>query len=963
MHTPHSTQVLRSRPIAPPCRDLQHACQAYRSFGAQIPALVALIIGIFSVSASQASNRTLQAEKLYCWSFQRAEDANFNSMPDGWKRRLDRQHPAYIEMRIQPRDAQISQAALAAQSTLSSWLHAWEVGYWDTRYVPEAPQPQLLDFLDRTVLDNCLEIAMDGGAAELVGPKFRIDERFSYSLSAEVQCAALDGHTAWIELHFMDDTSQVTQVLSTNVLQGDEPWQRVTTEVVSPANAKTVWGQIHLKVKPHDSTQLAGTVRFDSICIFRMPRISLSTPLRYHVAEPGETFEVQCTAMGIREHEGAQVMFELCDHLGRKLDQELIPLHAAQTEAARLAQARKTDAEGRPYYAVSKTRAENIFDGQAAWSLTLNDPGLYRVRVNLGEKSHRGQHREILVGVIPKDEVLGGGAFGWSLPEFDSQLQPADVPALVRRFGAGWVKIPVWFDITNTQEADRLVTLVERLQAAGSECVGRLDDPPPALRENFGDVNEKLYAVNYFSDPSRWEPHLEPVLTRMGMKVTWFQLGGDDDNSFFGNENLTELMSNIRARMQTYSQELKLALAWNWLDASPNASAPPWNALHFSVAPQLTANELRHFTMKPPAAAETWVSLNPLDGDAYPLLDRVRDLTERMIAIKQSSATIGFVTNPFNPRWRLIKPNQTLDEMLVPWRNLVANLGNAIFVGSIELPKNSANYVFQKGDLGIMLVWNDNTRIEQTFLGENIQITDIWGKPLSFDSVEIRPGAVEQSFAVSPWPIIIHGVDVDVVRFRQAFQLQVDNLVSQIGSEVPVPVHMENALPFSAAGKLAMVSPSLLKGGRAEVQVQLPSARGLDMSIPAYIRNDASAGSHQLRFDFDLVAGKPYRFSLYRSLKLGAGDVELVWEVIRKNADSVELRVEVENQTSEVLNFDCKLFPPGKPYQRFQLRELPIGKSQQDVPVFISEEAEEREVWLRCEQIGSGRILNYRLKM
>ncbi|MCA9131978.1 MAG: hypothetical protein KDA45_02440 [Planctomycetales bacterium] len=926
-------------------------------------ALCGLIVGIFLLFASQAAAQDLHADKVYGWDFQRADDSNFDSIPDGWKRRQDRLHPAYIDMRIEPRDAEQAQGALAAQATLARLLHAWDRGSWDPHYIAEAPPPLLAEFMDRHILNNCFQITMDGGAAEMVGPRFPMDCRFSYSLRAEASCQGLNGHSAWAELHLLDEAGQTLDVLQTEALQGTQAWQPIATDPAVTPGKRLKWGQVHLKVEPRDAMLLAGIARFDAISIYRMPRLSLSTPLPYHVVQPSQPFEVNCMALGISQA-GASVRFELRDFRGHMLQQASVPLRTrldSSTPAGEPTPEQKS-AAAPPHYVTTRA-TKQVFDGQAVWPLQLEDPGLYRVKVNLGRALSDSQQREMLLAVMPAGDVEHGGPFGWSLPEFGPNLQPEEVPDLVRTFGAGWVKLPVWFDPQDTQAADRLVTLTERLQALGTECVGRLDQPPAAHRDVFGAANERLYASNVFHDPSEWEPLLEPVLTRMGMKLTWFQLGADDDSSFMGDANLAELLSTLRARMQTYSQELRLAFVWTWLDTPPTAVTKSWNAVHYTAAPQLTAQELPLYARDRLRKSATWVSLDPLDNTQYRLLDRVRDLTERMIAIKNSPVTAAFVSNPFRPELGLFTAQKSAGDLLIPWHNLVSSIGAAHYIGSIELPGGSVNHTFQSNRQGIMLLWNDNPQKEQIFLGDDLQVTDIWGKTIPVERVLNPRGAPEQVLPVDAWPLIVRGVDLEVHRFRQDFSLEIDHLASPTGAGQTIPLLIENTLPQNATGKLALESPTLLKGQRAEMYVQLPTGSKHPRELPVLVRSDASAGSHQLRFDLDLAANKPYRFSIYRSLNLGLGDLELLWEPARRDAQMVDLRVELQNNTTETVGFDCKLFPPGQAYLRFQLLEIKPGRTQRELPLRLPEFDGQREVWLRCEQLNSGRILNYRLEM
>jgi hypothetical protein len=930
-----------------------------------------LIVGICLIPTSPARAKDSGAERVQHWGFQRDSDHNFDQKPDGWKRRQDRQHPAYVEIRIAPRSQETARTALAAQSTLANWYHVWETGQLQSTYIPESPPEALSQLLDKTVLDNCLEISMDGGAAELVGPIFPMENRYSYAMTAELSCENLNGHFAWIELHLLDQSQRIIQILSTEKLQGTTDWRRLVTEIASHPGGELHWGQIHLKVAPHNSTVLAGIARFDSINIYRMPRLSLSTPLKYHIARLGEEFEVLCKAMGIRQHD-AHVIFELQDHLGQRLREHASDLEVTSSHGSRPTSQLASPAEKikdnpetlqRPPHYVSTRYDHRSVDGQATWSLKLDKPGLYRVRVNLGAGTSESQQREILIGVLNELDDKVSGPFGWSLAAFDDRLSIDEVPELVSRFGASWLKLPVWFDPADALTADKLVALIERLQSLGTQVVGKLDQPPPSLKDTFGDNSDRLHAVSIFREPKDWEPALEPVLTRIGMKLPWFQIGGDTDFSFIGKSELAETVTGLRARMQTYSQELKLALNWTWLDPPPEATAAPWNAVHYATFPQATAAELEQYIHHASTNHQLWVSIDPLAGSQYRLIDRVRDLTSRMLAIKRSTVLAAFVSDPLRPELRLFTDEKKIGEMLIPWRELVYALGDTEYVGSIEMPAGSVNHVLTDQNETLMLIWNERECVEQVYLGDELRATDLFGRVIEMETAQSDRGTLEQRIPVNAWPIIIRGVDRDLIGFQMAFELKFDSLSGSVITGQTIPVSITNTLPQSATGKVTIVSPSLLSGDKSEYPIQLSNSLTQLKLLPVFIRNDASAGAHRLRFDFDLISSKPYHFSIYRTTSLGAGEIELTWDVTRNAEGLTELRVQIRNESEETVAFDCKLFPQGKPYQRFRIHDSKPGITVQEIRLRLGDEAEGSEAWLRCEQVGTGRILNYRLPL
>lgn len=938
------------------CFSLATAIVAVRS---QVRTALRCIVCYFLILHSSGSAQDLLTEKILSWSFQKAEDVNSDLKPDGWQRLLDRSHPQYIDLTIQLRDESSGLAAKRAQMTMARFHRAWTSGRWNPRYIPEVMPPAISDFMDKYVLNKCLHVEMDGGAAERVSPTFPIDARFAYSLSSEIRTQNLHGHQAWVELHLLDEDLNTVEVLSTLRASGDSRWKRYDTEVASVPASQLKWGRIHVKVEPQQSLHYVGSASFDTIEVFRLPRLSLTTQLAQHIATPGEPFDVVCTAMGLR-YDNTSVKFTLHDCLGKRLKTASVPLQQLMFAPSETPTREELESAG-PSKSVLVQKTTRVYDGAAAWSLTLNEPGLYRVRVDLGANNTESRRREILLAVMPSEEGLNAGPFSWSIPEFNSVLQPEDLPRLVRRFGASRVKIPIWFDENDASMIARLTKLIDRLQSVGATCVGRFDTPPA----NFGlDEPDQVISLALLRNPDSWEPMIAPVLTRLGMKITWFQLGRDDDLSLMSHPDVAVLLQDIRQRMQTYTQDLKLSLNWTWLTPEPTNPAMTWNAVQNREATQLTAAELDAYLVDEPPAHETWISFDPLSNKKYSLLDRVRDLTERAIVIKKSGVKAAFLSDPFDPQRGLFSPDGSVGEMLLPWHTLVSTLGTASYVGNIQMPGGSDNHIFQSGEVGLMLVWNDTPTQENLYLGESVTAVDIWGRAVEIRSQESAIShATEQILNVDAWPLIVRGVDVQVVRWRQQFQLPRTHLASTLGISQIVPLVIENTFPQTANVSMNLYSPSLLGNKRANSRFELGTQGKHERPLSITVRSDASAGKHQLRFNFDVTADRRYQFSVYRSIALGLGDVEFNWHTVEGSSDQqIELRLELLNHTTSDVSFDCKIFPAGQAYQRLQVMNASPGATQKQIVVKRPTTAD-GGIWIRCEQIGTGRILNYRIKL
>lgn len=914
---------------------------------------IAFIVAYFSLLPTCGAKELL-AEKIARWDFQRAEDKNLDGRPDGWKRVLDRDHPDYIDLKIQPRDEKAGIAAKRAQATMAKMMHRIETGDFTSNYVAEVLPPNLASFMDRFILHMCLSAEMDGGSAERVSPLFPVDARFAYRLRGDMKAENLHGHEAWVELQLLNQDLEVVETLKTGSASGEMGWTRFDTEHASLPSSELKWGRIHVKIEPLPRPlHFTGAASFDTIEVYRLPRLSLTTDLPLHIASPGQSFEVLCTGMGLRRS-GSEVKFSLFDCEHQLLDNTSVVLGSLDTAPA----SEGIDDSSQPPGGMLVKNAAKVYDGTAAWNLKLDGPGLYRVRAELDGRDNEARRREILVAVIPPQQNFAAGPFSWAIQEFTPLLQPEDLPPLVRRFGASHIKFPVWFDEGDAETASRLSELIDSLQAVGTTSIGRLDKPP----KSFGIHDEdQLINLAMLRNPENWEKMIAPVLTRLGMKLTWYQLGADEDLSLMSHEDVTELLRLTRLRMQTYSQELKLVLNWTWLTPEPPNPLSSWNATHYRESPALSTSELDGYLTKELKANQTWVNFNPLPKSQYDLLDRVRDLVERAIAIKKSTAKAAFLTDPLDTEQGIFQSDGTVGEMLLPWQTVVSSIGAGTYQGSIQLPSESTNHVFQTSGESVMLLWNESATTEQLYLGDGISAIDIWGREVPVQQVRNAvSGASEQAIKIDRWPTIIRGVDIRVVRWRQEFELKVTHLASTLGVLQSLPFVVENSFDRTATGSVTLHSPSLIGKKRTPTQFELGNQGKHERQMAIAVRSDASAGQHLLRFDFDFTVDKPYKFSVYRSIKLGIGDVEFIWDAVRIAGDRIELRLELLNHTDQNVNFDCKIFPTGRAYERMNVLDASPGSTlkQQTIKAPTKENG---QIWIRCEQIGSGRILNYRV--
>jgi hypothetical protein len=132
------------------------------------------------------------------------------------------------------------------------------------------------------------------------------------------------------------------------------------------------------------------------------------------------------------------------------------------------------------------------------------------------------------------------------------------------------VKFPVWYGESEMEWGDQLARFIDRLNQQGIEVVGMLDHPPDDIVDRFA-ATDQLLAATIFAEPELWHPLLNPIMTRLSLKVRWWQLGSDSDTSFIGHPDLSR---KIREMNSPPKKPSTWATRWNKWICGEGASNP-----------------------------------------------------------------------------------------------------------------------------------------------------------------------------------------------------------------------------------------------------------------------------------------------------------------------------------------------------------------------------------------------------
>jgi hypothetical protein len=623
--------------------------------------------------------------------------------------------------------------------------------------------------------------------------------------------------------------------------------------------------------------------------------------------------------------------------------------------------------------------------GKAAWHPPLPGPGFYLVRATL--KGRRGLvlRQELSLAVFDQQETPAAGEFGWTLPRGDQPLPLTMLSRLICQAGINWVKYPLWYDPQRGDELiEDLVTFGERLGQHGIALVGLLQSPSagawgdpsasgspppgPAVGGPYGPLQETseqypaegrvTAAAVFAADPKSWYLSLEPVMARLATRVRWWQLGDDKDTSFVDCPNLAGKIARVKAELDRIGRDVNLGLAWSWINELPQAAEgkAPWRFVSLSADPPMTPLELAtYLDASQKAKLRRWVVIEPLPKDDYPVEVRATDLLRRMIAAKIHGADAAFCPDPFSTQRGLMNDDGTPGELLFTWRTVARTLGGATYLGSIQLPQGSPNQIFARGDDMVMVVWNDKPTEEIIYLGEDVRQIDLWGR-------SIRPAEQghRQVIRVGRLPTLVTGIHGAITRWRLDFSLGQERIPSISNRPHPESFRLQNHFARGVVGRATLVAPEDWKLSPRQTTFWLGDGEQFSQDFGITLPQNASSGRQPLRVDFEVEAERSYRFSVYRHIDVGLGDVYI--EIATRLNDQGELEVEQRliNRSDGPVSFRCQLFAPQRRRLYTQIIGLRPGRDEQIYRLPDGKDLLGQTLWLRADEIGGPRVLNYR---
>lgn len=924
-----------------------------------MPTLLSLFILVLGAELPRETHYPGAVDVFRC-AFETSHDKDYDRWPDGWTRRHGAGFPRYVRILI----------------------------------ADESPPSG----------GRCVRIDLDGGNAAAYSPIVPAGPLSAYVLEGAVRTAGLKHDRAYLSLTFLDKEKRRLQSFNSTSVVSTRGWQKVHLGPVMPdPEASSFVLGIHLETKGQ-AEDLTGSASFGDLWVGRVPRVTLAaktaTPGKQHLGgvnlftDP-RNIEITWSASGL-DGRSAQIVFQLEDIKGQQLARKVQPLvirSVAQDAGTR------SDAED---------ESPGGSAAAATWKPPIPGLGFYRVAASLANPV-TGRPTELTLAVIEPRRASMLSEYGWSLPRGNHPLAMAPLGELLCQAGIHWVKYPLWCgDRKGLPRLEPLVAFSDRLSAEGIALVGLLGSPPSNADRNDVPTTEDeaepqagpaTSAAQMFTlDPKAWYPSLEAIQARLGTQLRWWQLGNDRDMGWIGYTDVAQKIAQVKAMLDRIGQDVHVGMSWTWQQPLPLVTdAPPSNPRRTNVPVVSAAYSARAASSNPATAKKSWdflalssegpmadreladrlaatrskgihcwVTIEPLAVDAHTPETRAGDLVRRMIAAKIQGAEGIFCPDPFDPQRGLVRADGSPSELFLPWRNTALLVGGAEYLGSLCLSGGSSCHVFNRQGELTMALWNDQGVEETFFLGEKVRQFDVWGestpsKPLEGPSLSGSAAAttIPSTIRAGHLPTFLTGLSEPVVRWQLDCTFGQDRLPSIADQPHATSLRLKNRFSQAISGRVVLVAPANWRIEPRIVEFQLAPGKTLDRPLEITLPIDAATGRNSIRIDNEIQADRAYRFSAFRNIEIGMGDVFIETKTRLNQRGELEIEQTLVNQGKGPVSFRCSLLAPDRCRQAVQVLALPPGRDQKVYRLPRGVALLGKAIWLHAEEIDGPRVLNY----
>jgi len=329
-----------------------------------------------TVVATPAAESYSDAVEVFQCDFGPQWDKNFDHWPDLWTRQQSPAYPHYLPIRIS-----------------------------------DEPIP---------MKGRALRVDLDGGAAAVYSPPFKVNTIFSYIVEASIKTDGLVRDEAYVAITFYNAKKRPLETFTSERLRTTNGWTKVRIGPIVPLGDGVDHAVIGLHLEPTQRADVHGTAWFAGLWAGRLPRMTIESNMRDNLFVEPNRPKITCTAAGFAA-ENSRVTFELSDISGKVIAREQRNLEVAKTAADP-----EVDSAG-------QSATESL--GKATWDPPIPEVGYYHVRVTMPGRIGVVHQRELSLAFIRPQVNPERGEFGWTLPDGENPLTLTQLLELISHAG------------------------------------------------------------------------------------------------------------------------------------------------------------------------------------------------------------------------------------------------------------------------------------------------------------------------------------------------------------------------------------------------------------------------------------------------------------------------------------------------------------------------------------------------
>jgi hypothetical protein len=801
-----------------------------------------------------------------------------------------------------------------------------------------------------------VKLPTSGGSTGLILRRGEINifPNADYLVSARIRTQGLEHAKARVVAQLIDQHGDAIEgaLSTTNLVNSPDSWEQVSLEIegVFPS-AAFVQIELQLLQPKQQYEQRAasafevwdedynGAAWFDNLIIAQLPRLEIST------GTPGNIVESELPPplhILVRDLTGDAINANI----------RIFDVHGHEIDSQSLANGNR------------RVRTD--------WTPSLPGFGWYRALLEVNVDDQLVGIRALdFIWLSPEDSNSDSGMFG-----IHAQLTNAKIaesaPVLINGTGVTSASVEAWAYSTTledmSKDADAMIAIDELINM-GTDLSIILSELPMELADTLAVDPDEVLPV-FASSSSLWMKWGSAMLDEFGQAVSKWRFG--DRVTQENADTINTQLDAITTALGGYVPGPILVTPWS-IDRpiDPSLTLPSRQTLIFDHDgtteeamgilvedwAQAAAQYSTEHENNPPALGMVLRPMHSVgDWSGVEVWSSVGSLARKAISFWWASSATGLENERFDLELRdawWVSPGKRGQVMpapeLVVWRTLATHLGGRQAIEELDImpgvrllvagPKPGTDTDSQ----GILILWLDKPSIDPVILNlplstQPVKQFDVFNNQTLVPLDYVGPlNLPVHRIEIGRSPIIIKGVNTNLIRFMSALELTPNKLQAKSGTH-DHELMFANPWPTTVRGRVYIVEPGGFTGPPGNIDRSWEvSPRVIPFVLDAFETKQIPvkiayslgeiAGKKKLTFDVELEADKDYPLMrIEREIELGLDGVEMNLTARRGEDGITVIGVHVTNKLDSDQDFEVIAIPPNESRIRRSINGIKPGE-------------------------------------